>query len=339
MNISLYLHNCSFQQKIVENNLKTMVSGDNDNKSNIGNLLRVLMDIGIHGVNEDRVKALQKNIYINNDEDHSNYILLQRNACYGHNKNSGDKNQLNDKVRKQLVKDELHATWNHKILLDKLNDRKTKYSGDVSDEESYSHFWEVIAQAINNIRANYLNFYAKLMEYYVNIYQKYNDTYVKSASQAVGAGKDASHVSWNTNIMNTAKIEFDTFCRNINLGCVPGWDKLTIAQRESIRMALQPAFNVDVRSGDGKISFNLDFYHKGPNPFPGQSSQDQYSLPEYQAWLASFNAVGNTFQSNMQSFAQTYSQVNSTFNNLNKILSSSITALGESANLVLRSLG
>ncbi|EEK4519668.1 IpaD/SipD/SspD family type III secretion system needle tip protein [Salmonella enterica] len=62
------------------------------------------------------------------------------------------------------------------------------------------------------------------------------------------------------------------------------------------------------------------------------------SITRYQAWLASFNAFGNQLQSNMQSFSQTYSQVNSTFNNLNKVLSSTITALGESANFVLKSL-
>ncbi|EHW1129259.1 IpaD/SipD/SspD family type III secretion system needle tip protein [Salmonella enterica subsp. enterica serovar Kinondoni] len=65
---------------------------------------------------------------------------------------------------------------------------------------------------------------------------------------------------------------------------------------------------------------------------------DNCTISSYQAWLASFNAFGNQLQSNMQSFAQTYSQVNSTFNNLNKVLSSTITALGESANFVLKSL-
>ncbi|MBG6247237.1 MULTISPECIES: IpaD/SipD/SspD family type III secretion system needle tip protein [Symbiopectobacterium] len=62
----------------------------------------------------------------------------------------------------------------------------------------------------------------------------------------------------------------------------------------------------------------------------------EVSTTRYQAWLASFNSVGSAFQSNMQSFAQRYSQANSTFDNLNRVLSSVISTLGDSARDVLK---
>ncbi|CCO82239.1 Translocator protein bipD [Erwinia amylovora Ea266] len=59
----------------------------------------------------------------------------------------------------------------------------------------------------------------------------------------------------------------------------------------------------------------------------------------YHAWLATFNAAGSALQSNMQSFAQRYSQSNSTFDQLNKVLSGVISTLGDSAREVYKSIG
>lgn len=62
------------------------------------------------------------------------------------------------------------------------------------------------------------------------------------------------------------------------------------------------------------------------------------STPSYQAWLATFNAVGSTLQSNLNSFSQRYTQANSTYDNLNKVLSGAISSLSEQAKTVFKDL-
>jgi invasin D len=47
--------------------------------------------------------------------------------------------------------------------------------------------------------------------------------------------------------------------------------------------------------------------------------------------------VGTGLQSNMQSFAQRYTQANSTFDNLNKVLSGAISTMADSAKDVFKS--
>ncbi|MCW2482572.1 IpaD/SipD/SspD family type III secretion system needle tip protein, partial [Candidatus Symbiopectobacterium sp. NZEC135] len=92
-------------------------------------------------------------------------------------------------------------------------------------------------------------------------------------------------------------------------------------------------------STDGKVSFNKDTFDSvSLAKVTDDGSYTDVSTTRYQAWLASFNSVSSAFQSNMQSFAQRYSQANSTFDNLNKVLSSVISTLGESAREVLKAL-
>jgi invasin D len=110
---------------------------------------------------------------------------------------------------------------------------------------------------------------------------------------------------------------------------------MTPEERKSMETTLAPAFKVN---GSGKIEFNLDQY-SAASDYPSGIIGVQVSTASYQAWLASFNAGGSALQSNMQAFAQRYSQANSTFDNLNKVLSGAIASLAESAKDVLKTLG
>ena len=112
---------------------------------------------------------------------------------------------------------------------------------------------------------------------------------------------------------------------------------MTSAEQASMKTTLEPAFKI---GDDGKISFNLDQYNTVSETYPAGANFTFFrtSTSSYQAWLATFNAAGSALQSNMQSFAQRYSQANSTFDNLNKILSGAISTLADSARDVLKSL-
>lgn len=210
-------------------------------------------------------------------------------------------------------------------------------SGDdeISTHTSYAELWARMALAIKEIKGDYVDFYADLMKKYTDMYEAYNTHVVGAASKAVSTGDDGNNVKFDTSVMQKGYDDFMKEVNGIDLGSVKNWDKMTPEERKSMETTLAPAFKVN---DNGKIEFNLDQYSAAPN-FPSGISGGKVSTASYQAWLASFNAGGSALQSNMQAFAQRYSQANSTFDNLNKVLSGAIASLAESAKDVLKALG
>lgn len=201
---------------------------------------------------------------------------------------------------------------------------------------TYSEFWESIAATIASIKTNYVDFYSSLMLQYADFYQAYTDLQSKAAS-AVSEGKDGNYIKWDNSVMDSAFKEFEEKIASLNnnLGTVPRWDQLSDTERQQMADTLKPAFAVDMSTG--KITFDQSALSACPkNPSGGSGSgKSDVDMASYNAWLAAFNSMGNTFQSNMQAFSQRYTQANSTFDNLNKVLSSSITALLECAKAFL----
>lgn len=206
---------------------------------------------------------------------------------------------------------------------------------EISVHTSYSKLWAVMAEAIKNIRTNYVDFYAGLMQKYTEMYEAYNEYVQKASADAVKAGEDGNNVDFTNSTMKGGYDKFDSAVKGLDLGSVDNWDKMTDAQKASMTATLEPAFKVDQSSG--KISFNLDQYNG--RPYYPSDGGGKVSTSSYQAWLASFNAIGTGLQSNMQSFAQRYTQANSTFDNLNKVLSGAISSMADSAKDVLKALG
>lgn len=209
-------------------------------------------------------------------------------------------------------------------------------SGDdeIFTHTSYAEMWARIALAIKEIKGDYVDFYADLMQKYTEMYEAYNTHVMGAASKAVSSGDDGNNVKFDTSVMKKGHDDFMNEVNGIDLGSVKNWDKMTLEERKSMETTLAPAFKVN---DSGKIEFNLDQYSAAPD-YPSGISGGKVSTASYQAWLASFNAGGSALQSNMQAFAQRYSQANSTFDNLNKVLSGAIASLAESAKDVLKAL-
>lgn len=205
----------------------------------------------------------------------------------------------------------------------------------ISTHTSYAELWARMALAIKEIKGDYVDFYANLMQKYTEMYEAYNMHVQGAASKAVSTGNDGNNVKFDTFVMKKGYDDFMNKVHGIDLGSVKNWDKMTPEERKSMETTLAPAFKVN---GSGKIEFNLDQYSAAPD-YPSGISGGKVSTASYQAWLASFNAGSSSLQSKMQTFAQRYSQTNSTFDNLNKVLSGAIASLAESAKDVLKALG
>ncbi|EBD2439610.1 IpaD/SipD/SspD family type III secretion system needle tip protein [Salmonella enterica] len=255
--------------------------------------------------------------------------------------------------------------------------KKTSPKDPEVQEGGYAEFWKRISGSITSIKKNYVDVYADLMQKYVIMYQDYNDTVVSAAAKAVedksNEKVDSGKMRFTPSYIKDAFAAFSTkysapLTSNDNVlaqkDCGTKGDLNDFKEEYNLKEVenqlrqqyqnFEPAFKVYARAffdtervddDEGRLMYyniklrttshvNFNFPKWPLDNLP----DDNCTISSYQAWLASFNAFGNQLQSNMQSFAQTYSQVNSTFNNLNKVLSSTITALGESANFVLKSL-
>lgn len=211
-------------------------------------------------------------------------------------------------------------------------------SGDdeITTGTSYAELWAKMALGIQEIKGDYVDFYADLMQKYTEMYEAYNTQVQGAASKAVSTGDDGNNVKFDTDVMDKGYKDFRKEISDIDLGSVKNWDKMTPEERKSMETTLAPAFKVN---DSGKIDFNLDQYSAAPNFPSGIGNGGKVSTASYQAWLASFNAGGSALQSNMQAFAQRYSQANSTFDNLNKVLSGAIASLADSAKDTIKAWG
>lgn len=231
-----------------------------------------------------------------------------------------------------------------KITGDELVNETTPRNGEITTGTSYAELWAAIANAIQTIKEDYVDFYADLMKQYTEMYEAYNEFVQKASSDAVSAGKDGNTVGFDMNKMAEGYTNFDDYVNaHTPAGEVKNWKGMTEQEKNDMRITLEPAYHVN---NEGEITFNLDQYNNTvkntyPSTLNSGSVENGIATPStssYQAWLATFNSTGSALQSNMQSFAQRYSQANSTFDNLNKVLSGAISALGESAKDVFKAL-
>lgn len=140
---------------------------------------------------------------------------------------------------------------------------------------SYKDLWLVMANAIASIKADYVDFYADLMQKYTEMYEHYNNNVQKASAEAVTAGEDGNYVNFDDDIMNMAYFYFIIDISQIDLGSVNNWENMTEAQRQSMVTTLQPAYNIDPDSG--KIRFNLSQYQSSQK-FPQETVREK-SLP------------------------------------------------------------
>ncbi len=266
--------------------------------------------------------------------------------------NSGEGEDLNKK--KEMVKD-ITETLEHirneirnQTLYRKSASAKLTASTSMLEKEfatndeittgtSYAEIWLRLAMFIGEVKEDYVDFYADLMQKYTEMYESFNENVQKASSEAVSTGDDGNNVTFDTGKMQAG---YDAFQKDVDrlngeLGSVDGWNTMTDDEKRRMIITLEPAYKVD---SNGKISFNMDQYNSVSGTYPSGIKNGKVSTASYQAWLATFNAAGNAFQSNMQSFAQRYSQANNNFDTLNKILSSAISTLADSARDVLKSL-
>lgn len=296
-----------------------------------------------HGFKENGLDSKGNNmpVLLRKLEDTQSHVMI----------NDGSLSQRNDRI--DAVSDQLNAIRNdirNQTLYRRsasaplmatatLLEKESVDRGELSTGTSYAEMWLRIAVFIGEVKDEYVDFYAGLMQKYTEMYESFNENVQKASSEAVSTGDDGNNVAFDTKKMQAGYDAFqkDVDRMNSELGSVKGWDNMTEEQRNKEKLVLEPAFKVDERTG--KISFNMNQYDTVSGTYPSGIKNGKVSTASYQAWLATFNSAGNAFQSNMQSFAQRYTQANNSFDTLNKILSSAISSTADSARECIRAWG
>lgn len=221
---------------------------------------------------------------------------------------------------------------------------------------SYSDMWAEFHSLIGRVKSNHVDFYANLLQAYTQMFDAYNSFVQKAAADAVFTQDDANKIWFEgarierQGYMNFKDWVEKKYISSRDVFKIPNFESLSPSVKQDIEAILKPAFVVS----KDNITFDLTLFDsirkqaltnyntlvdwKPGGTEPEKSDGKQITVVAYQAWLASFNSVGSGLQSNMQTFAQKYTQANSTFDNLNKILSGFISALGESAKEVMKSI-
>lgn len=305
------------------------------NESNIDKVLKKHgFNLDVSNIRDDKVQNLIRNLqglrFQQPDEEDS----LKKN-----NKLLDDMTEAFKSIRNEIRNQALQRkSASEKFTAStSILEKEFAVAGELTTSTSYAEMWLRLAVFIGEVKADYVDFYANLMQKYTEMYESFNKNVQKASSDAVSTGDDGNNISFDKNKMQDGYNAFQKDVDRLNqeLGSVNGWDNMSEDQKNSMTITLEPAYKVD---SNGKISFNMDQYNSVHNTSPAGIKDGKVSTASYQAWLATFNSAGNTFQSNMQSFAQRYTQANNNFDTLNKILSSAISTLAESARDVLKSL-
>lgn len=114
-----------------------------------------------------------------------------------------------NRIKARRSENQLNATIQtslHDIAEAEKDAKARTGDNEISVHTSYSKLWAVMAEAIKNIRTNYVDFYAGLMQKYTEMYEAYNEYVQKASADAVKAGEDGNNVDFNNNTMKGGTI-------------------------------------------------------------------------------------------------------------------------------------
>jgi len=202
--------------------------------------------------------------------------------------------------------------------------------------------WAGVAQTISDLKKGYLDRYAEYLLALVQLYDEYTSQVTEAVNKGIvtpTSGGDANKLTFNAQALTDAYTAFKKKVTDLEKGLkhVPNYDKMSQEQKDNIASSMAPAFRVEA---DGAVKFNFENLNYESYP-PGTSAtkhQAEMSMAAYQAWQAAFNPIGAKLQSNMQAFSERYNQANSTFDNMNKVLSTSIASLIDCLKEIARAL-
>lgn len=214
----------------------------------------------------------------------------------------------------------------------------------ISDAE----LWDIVADTISVVGENYLGVYENVVEVYTRFYQDYSDI-SSSLGGWLSAGEDGNTVKLDvtslTNMLNQLIQEYGNASEETVLFPAQSGDTLTTATEAEARQWLDELDLPEsclVSSGTGYVVLiDLTPVQKMVEDLnglgrPGDDSKLEMDNAKYQAWQSGFKAQEENMKTTLQTLTQKYSNANSLYDNLVKVLSSTISSCMEAAKSFLQ---
>lgn len=302
----------------------------------------------IPSLNNEKMQLKQENllrelsIYFRNQFKHCNNKNQYADAARYEQKfdENNAQREINDnifKIQKELIRDEVDGRPIGKnrikrdIPLDLLNNLEPTYKLQVrhafaqSFSKSSKEFCEEIAEIIGETKKDYLQIYEKVLEKYIMLFKSLSDI-LSELPKLINDGKD-NKVTVNSGKLKELLEALKNKYKNEVL--YPTEFGKKVSQEEAEDWAEKLGLPDSCVQSDGRggyvVKFDLSPIDEMINGLGAVSGE--ISSAKYQAWKAGFDAQVEKINNYVQTLSQKYTTANSTYDNLVKVLSSTITSL------------
>ncbi|EAA4815622.1 type III secretion system needle tip complex protein IpaD [Shigella boydii] len=201
---------------------------------------------------------------------------------------------------------------------------------------SHRELWAKIADSINDINEQYLKVYEHAVSSYTQMYQEFSAVLSSLAGWISPGGNDGNSVKLQVKSLKDA---LTTLKKNYeDKPLYPATN--TVSEQEANKWLTElggTIGTVSAKNGGYVVSINMTPINNMLNSLNKLGTTDEVVLDnaKYQAWNAGFSAEDETMKNNLQTLVQKYSNANSIFDNLVKVLSSTISSCTDTDKLFL----
>ncbi|EMN7988581.1 type III secretion system needle tip complex protein IpaD [Shigella dysenteriae] len=201
---------------------------------------------------------------------------------------------------------------------------------------SHRELWAKIANSINDINEQYLKVYEHAVSSYTQMYQEFSAVLSSLAGWISPGGNDGNSVKLQVKSLKDA---LTTLKKNYeDKPLYPATN--TVSEQEANKWLTElggTIGTVSAKNGGYVVSINMTPINNMLNSLDKLGTTDEIVLDnaKYQAWNAGFSAEDETMKNNLQTLVQKYSNANSIFDNLVKVLSSTISSCTDTDKLFL----
>lgn len=201
---------------------------------------------------------------------------------------------------------------------------------------SHRELWAKIADSINDINEQYLKVYEHAVSSYTQMYQEFSAVLSSLAGWISPGGNDGNSVKLQVKSLKDA---LTTLKKNYeDKPLYPATN--TVSEQEANKWLTElggTIGTVSAKNGGYVVSINMTPINNMLNSLDKLGTTDEVVLDnaKYQAWNAGFSAEDETMKNNLQTLVQKYSNANSIFDNLVKVLSSTISSCTDTDKLFL----
>nr|WP_307912634.1 type III secretion system needle tip protein SctA [Chromobacterium amazonense]MDQ4541465.1 type III secretion system needle tip protein SctA [Chromobacterium amazonense] len=218
--------------------------------------------------------------------------------------------------------------------------------------ESDADLWDLIAKYIGNINKDYLGVYENVVGQYTAFYQAFSEILAKMGGW-ISPGSDSNKVKLDVNALKSALQQLQTkfslsnkdailFPAADSSGNVTGTTKKK-AEEWADDLGLPRSCVKEQPAGSGEyvvvidmapINTMIDELNKLGTP--GSDGKLELDNAKFQAWQSGFKSQEENLKNTLQTLTQKYSNANSLFDNLVKVLSSTISSCLETCKAFLQ---